>query len=160
MRYVTHIQNQLSVSWDNPMPKAPLHFIYRRYVILRTYITASVLMTILTALYEPSSIYYQIFTVTHIDHGFLWSLGIICILTSLDLIINDFLPDKYKLMIIYHNRHILYMMLALGMFSISAVITAVNGSTFYLGRLWIDGLMAAIVAILDIFARHKGSSWR
>lgn len=142
------------------MGKAPLDFIYRRYVILRAYITMSVLLSTLTAMNEPSSAYYQIFSITQIDHALLWPLIVVCGIAMIDLFVNDFLPNKYKLLVLYHKRHVFYMIFAFGMFSISAVITIVHGSTFYLARLWIDGFMAATVAILDIFARHKGHSWR
>lgn len=140
--------------------KAPLNIIYRRYVISRIYVTLSILFSALISIYEPTSIYHTILTATKLDHTVMFLLVGICCVAALDIFVNDVLPDKYKLLVAYNHRHLIYMLMALAMFSISGAITYIYGSTFYLARLWLDGIIATVVAILDIFARHRGTTWR
>lgn len=133
---------------------------HKRYLISRFYVAASVLLSCFVAMFETSSMYHTIFIDTKLDGTFIWGVVFICSLALVDVLINDVLPNKYEVLSLYNNRHIIYMTIALSMFAVSAAITYTYGSTFYLGRLWLDGLIAAVVAILDTFARHKGNSWR
>jgi hypothetical protein len=83
------------------------------------------------------------------------ALGI-CAIGVIDILINDLAPDKYIFRIAYDYRHLVYMMLSLISLSIAAGITLTSGSTIFLSGLWLDGIVAAFVAVLDIFARHRG----
>lgn len=133
---------------------------YNRYIISRIYVVLSILCSVFIGLNEEASLYYQIFDDTKMDHGILYPLIFICSIGIIDIFVNDFLPNKYKFRLAYENRHIVYMTLSLASFSISAAMVYTYGPTFHLARLWLDGTVAAVVAILDIFARHKGNSWR
>lgn len=133
---------------------------FNRYVIARVYVTISIFLSVLISLYDPISIQAKSIIYTGGNDFMLYAAIFICSLSVFDIIINDILPDKYIFKHAYENRHVIYMGLALISFSLSLGIIFTFGGVFQLGRLWLDGFVAAIVAVLDIFARHKGTSWR
>lgn len=134
--------------------KEPSSLLFRRYIVSRIYVTLSVLITILTLLFESSHIQNKI-----IIPDFLLYIALsVCLIGSIDILINDLAPDKYIFRTAYAYRHLVYMALSLISLSIAAGITLTSGGTIFLGRLWLDGMVAAFVAVLDIFARHRGSA--
>lgn len=142
--------------------KEPIQILYRRYVIARIYTILSMLTTLAITKFEPGSIYYQHFILNSGENTFvLLLIGAFTAIAVLDLIVNDLMPNKYKILILYNNRHLIYMSLALSMYGISAAIVLTDNVSIILLRLWLDGLMAAVVAVLDVFARHgKGMTWQ
>lgn len=78
----------------------------------------------------------------------------IYIFALLDIFINDILPENYHIKLLYNYRHIVYMILSIMIFCISAEYIHINGYTYDLIRLWLDGGMVAVVAISDIFIRY------
>jgi hypothetical protein len=130
--------------------KEPLYMFFRRYVIARIYIVLSVLITVCTLLKAPYALgaYIPPFLVV-------LAFGV-CMVAILDIIINDIAPDKYIFHSAYKYRHIVYMLISLISFSISAGAVLDSNGVLSVERLWLDGLVAAVVAVLDIFARHRG----
>lgn len=132
--------------------KEPVGLIFRRYIVSRIYVTLSILVTVLTLAFDPSTFHTQI----HLPNFLLVTALGICAIGVIDILINDLAPDKYIFRIAYDYRHLVYMMLSLISLSIAAGITLTSGSTIFLSGLWLDGIVAAFVAVLDIFARHRG----
>lgn len=133
---------------------------FNRYILARIYVTVSIFISVLTALFEPTSIHHLSVLLSDGSMILMYLAISVCGFAIVDIIVNDFMSDKYKLNITYNQRHIIYMCLSLISFSLSLGILFTFGGVFLLGRLWLDGFVAAIVAILDIFARHKGTTWR
>lgn len=143
--------------------KEPAGIIYRRYVIARLYVVLSIITTLIIAIFQPGSIYVNSIKqlVPEENMFVLGIVAIISIATILDIIVNDFMPNKYRIMFLYNKRHLFFMSLAMGMYSMAAEIILTEQSSFVLLRLWLDGFIAAIVAVLDIFARHgRGFLWQ
>lgn len=78
----------------------------------------------------------------------------ICLFAFFDIVINDILPDRFYIKILYNNRHIVYMFISLLIFCISAEYIHTIGYTYSLIRLWLDGCMVAVIAVSDIFIRY------
>jgi hypothetical protein len=138
-----------------------LGFMTRRYFIARVYVALSIFITVLSLVFEPTLNHTQATASAADLPAFLfWSAIGVCLVAILDAFGNDFLPDKYTFTIAYQYRHLVYMFLALITFSLSAGLIHVYGPSLLVGRLWLDGVVAALVAVLDLFARHRENSWR
>lgn len=136
--------------------------IYRRYVIARLYVVLSAMTTIFISMFEPKSINFYYLINGSIGGKIIIFCNIALVATALiDSIVNDFMGNKYKIMFLYHWRHLLYMAIAMGLYAQSAAIILTNHNTsFILARLWLDGFIAALIAVLDIFVRYnKDISW-
>lgn len=138
----------MSTTNDNKLP------LYERLVISRVYVALSILFSVLTMVFEPNTYYGHAATVTQIPSFLVLSALALCLLSVIDIVVNDFLSNKYKLSWLIDYRHLIYMGLALLCFSLSAGIIVVYGTTFFLGKLWLDGSIATIVAFLDILGRR------
>jgi hypothetical protein len=101
---------------------------------------------------------YRSAIATDAPRSWLYAALVVAILAIADIIVNDFMPNKFELNYAYDFRHIIYMLLALISLSFSVSIVVTFGTTFIVSRLWLDGLVAATVAFLDIFSRHGGDS--
>lgn len=158
MQTVTDTTNRRSVV-RTALVKEPSKILYRRYIIARLYVVLSIFITVLTMIFEPSSMHGRAAVITHAPTILSFITFGVCALALLDIIINDFAPDRFVFKPAYEYRHLIYMALALISFSISISIIEAFGTSLLLGRLWLDGIVASVVAILDIFARHRGTSW-
>ena len=138
--------------------KEPAQVIYRRYVISRIYVVLSILSTLIVFL--TSDIYSFSVINENFGQALIWFLVAVCLFAISDICINDILPENYNFMFLYRNRHIIYMILAIGMYGITAAIILSNGQAPIMIRMWLDGFFATTVAVLDIFARHRGTSWQ
>lgn len=138
--------------------KEPTEVIYRRYVISRIYVVLSILTTLL--IFLTSDMYSFAIIESDVGQTLLWCLVGVGLFAVSDICVNDILPDNYNLFWLYRNRHLIYMILAMGMYGITAAIILSNGSAVIMIRMWLDGFFATVVAVLDIFARHRGTSWQ
>lgn len=124
------------------------------YILTRLYVSLSLLFSLIFTLDNTSINNISI----SINNGSIYPVygGVfLCIIALLDIIINDFLPDSYKF---YHGseyRHLIYMGISLISFSISVPVINTFGVSALTGRNWLDGGIAAFIAVFDIFARHK-----
>lgn len=73
----------------------------------------------------------------------------------LDVLVNDFAPARYMLLAVYHQRHLLFMAIALGSAAISGVIAMSEGWTPMLLKYWLDAVAGCALAFLEMFARHR-----
>lgn len=128
--------------------------LHRQYFIVRMYVAISVLLSVFSIFFEITS------PQTELPWFMFLAAVVVCAFGIIDAFINDFLPNKYIFKHTYMYRHLIYMSMALISFSLSAGLLHEYGGSFLVGRLWLDGLIATIVAILDLFARHRENSWR
>lgn len=133
--------------------------LHRQYFIVRTYVAISILISVLSIVFEPSALHSFSTESTELPWFMFTSAIVVCGAALVDAFINDFLPNKYRLIQSYKYRHLIYMALSLNSFSLSAGLLHDYGGSFLIGRLWLDGLIATIVAVLDLFARHRENSW-
>lgn len=143
--------------------KEPVGIIYRRYVIARLYVVLSALTTLIVSIFEPRAINFYYLLNNSIDGKIVIFVSCAIVLAALiDTVVNDFMSDRYKIITLYNKRHLIYMAIAMAMYAQSAAIILTNHDTsLVLVRLWLDGFIAAMVAVLDIFARYgKGVAWQ
>lgn len=138
------------------MVKAIKNPTHHRYFLTRLYVAASVLITVLSVVFEPLSLNSQAAWSAKLPDTLFYPAIVVCVIALLDVFVNDILPSKYRFAHAYNFRHIIYMCMALISFSLSAGLLLTFGGSILVGRLWLDGSIASAVAILDIFARHKG----
>lgn len=139
----------------NQPKKEPIRLLTRKYLIARIYVGLSITIALLIALFDSSSNTYKALHLSAIQTSFFYGMLVIAILAVIDSVVNDFLPDKFVLIHTYNYRHIVLMALSLISFSISAAILYADPTSLLIIRFWLDGTIAAVCAILDIFARHK-----
>lgn len=140
--------------------KAPRVLLVRRYIVARLYVTLSVMITILASLFDIGSPQYVAMQLSDAPKWALFLALTLCATALTDILINDIAPDNFVIKYIYDKRHFIYMGLSLVSFSISIVILQTSGLATILCKLWLDGTVAALIAVLDIFARHRGIQWR
>lgn len=89
--------------------------------------------------------------------GFWCVLVLACLacLAVLDVIINDFLPDRFSLKLVKRNRHLIYMALGIGTASLGFVIQQTTGINSMHGLIFVNSFSAVVVAFLDLYARHR-----
>ena len=126
-----------------------------RYRIVRLYTSISVMLSVFSILFEPASIHSQVVGSAQLPMALFYSALVVGVIALLDIFINDILPNKYSFKQAYLYRHLVYMSLSLISFSLSAGLLITFGGSILVGRLWLDGAVAATVAVLDIFARHR-----
>ena len=130
-----------------------------RYWLTRLYLACSILSPLFITWLEPEAITHRLIN----ESGALgWymalALGIVCVVGIVDVIINDILPDRYQLLCAKRHRHLIYMAMSIGTFSMLYMYVAVGGHIRWLilpGA--VDGTVAAVVAVLDLFNRHRTS---
>ena len=123
--------------------------------ISRIYLSFSILMTVLMFVFDRSTLVGQSAVITNVPTFMADFALLVCFVSVIDIFVNDILPDKYVLSCSYNYRNIIYMSLSLISFSISIGMLSSMGMSFVIGRLWLDSLIAAIVAFLDIFERFR-----
>jgi hypothetical protein len=129
-----------------------------RYRIVRLYVTISIILSILSILFEPASIHAQVVGSANLPIALFYTALGVGFVALLDIFINDILPNKYSFKQAYLYRHLIYMSLSLISFSLSAGLLITFSGSILVGRLWLDGVVAATVAVLDIFARHRNKT--
>jgi hypothetical protein len=129
-----------------------------RYWITRLYVALSALTSILVSWLEPQALTHKLIDASG-RQG--WAvvaiLAAICLVAIADVIVNDLLPDQFKMVATKRHRHLIYIALAMGIFCTSYVFVAGDGSRFrpLVLPFWLDGFIAAAVAFLDLFQRHR-----
>lgn len=152
-RFVDSIESR----FVDKIVKEPALIMYRRYLIVRIYVVMSIFISVVTMLFDPSSVYGKAAIITDAPLIMLFSFLAITVIAIIDILINDIAPDKFVFKMAYNYRHITYMIMAIISFAISISIIESLGVFMILGRLWLDGCVAAVVAFLDIFTRHRGT---
>jgi hypothetical protein len=133
---------------------------FKTTLLTRIYVTLSVLFTTLTMTFDKNSLGWISLHFTNAPSIFMYLAIFLCSLSVFDIIVNDLMSDGYKLCMAFSYRHITYMSMGILSVSLSVGVISTFGSTFFVCKLWLDGIMAAVIAFLDIFERHgySGSS--
>ena len=131
-----------------------MYQIKNRLVIARIYVAVSMFLSVLVAMFEPTSVSFMSIQQTDAPPFLMYSALALCGIAMADVIVNDFAPDKYKFGWALNYRHLVYMGLAVLSFSLSVGIIAIFGNSLFLCRLWLDGTVATVVAFLDILGRR------
>lgn len=131
---------------DNTLP---------RYWLVRLYLALSLVILCVTALLQTGT---QLYRQVSADGGGLYviTLGAISLIGALDAIVNDMLPDRWRLPWARRHRHVIYMLMAIGSFSIAYMLIIGAGMlTGASAQLILNTLVATLIAFLDLFSRHR-----
>lgn len=121
----------------------------RLHVALSTFVIATITIT------EPLSLSSQIITRTGpLGWACVMTLAGLSLVCAADVVVNDLLPDKCVMPSALRWRHLLYMLLALGLVSITFVIASVIGFTTAFFIYWLDAVAAVFVAFATPFCRR------
>jgi len=128
-----------------------------RYWISRLYLALSTLATIGVIWLESDSLMHRLITQSGPAGWYLVGiLAFVAIVALADSIVNDLLPDRYRLKAAKRYRHLVYVAIAMGLASMSYVFLAVGGGWRpVVLPFWVDTMFAAMVAFLDLFQRHR-----
>ena len=131
--------------------------IHKRNLVSRIYVVVSILVTLILLLTTEQ---YKIDVIkSEVGLFLIWALLGVCSIATLDIFFNDILPRNYYLLWLYNKRHITYMVMAIGMYGITAAIILTNDQATIMIRMWLDGFFATMVAVLDVLSRHRGTPW-
>ena len=123
-------------------------------LLTRIYVSISIFLNVSAATIDHDSVLGTAVRETGAPSVMMWCAWVMCGLALIDIIINDFLPNKYCLKFVSEHRHVLYMVLGMISISLSVAVITFNPAPFLIGRLWLDGSVATIVAFLDIYVRR------
>ena len=124
------------------------------YWLARLMISVSVLFSCMFLIFGHDKLY----GVDKIANGAgfgIWVLLVVVLVSLADIVINDFLPRKFKFCFARKYRHLVFMALAMGVLSLVFLAVLRNGPSLAQALLSFQGIGAACVAVLDLFARHK-----
>lgn len=130
--------------------------VLRLAVLARLYLAVSVIYTQVAAMTAPATLLYQALAKS-VPFGVLgvWVLVAVASVAVLDVVVNDWMPDRFELPTAYAQRHLVYMGLAMGLASISFVLTKSNGWGVLQWRYLLDAAAAVAIAFNDLLARHR-----
>lgn len=129
-----------------------------RYWITRLYVALSVLLSLVVSWLETEALTHQLLN----DSGrqgwwIVAALAMVCLTAVADVIVNDLLPTRFSLPTAKRHRHLIYIALSIGVFCMSYVFIVGDGGWFrpLVLPFWLHGVIAAAVAFLDLFQRHR-----
>ncbi len=127
-----------------------------RYWLVRLYVALSVLANVLIICTEPQALAHRVVAMSG-SSGWLCvgALGLLACLALVDVVVNDLLPAHINLPFARRWRHLVYMLLALGLVSITGVIVSAVGMTTLLLAFWLDAAVSVAIAFFDLFSRHR-----
>lgn len=127
-----------------------------RYWLTRHYVAASTLVTLLIATLAPDSLNAKALNASGPPAWWVVSaLGLISLIVLFDSILNAVAP-RYAASLLRRHRHMLFMAMAVGQLCLGYAVIAYapNNATLML-RFSLDATVAASVAFLDLFSRHR-----
>lgn len=129
-----------------------------RYWITRMYVAASVLASVAVIWWEPHTLTHRL--ISQSGAAGWWLVALLAVVAGagiVDVIVNDILPDRFHLLCIKQRRHLLYIGLAMGEASLCFVFAMGEGGWWraLLLPFLLDAAVAALVAFLDLFQRHR-----
>lgn len=128
----------------------------QRYWLSRTYLALSTLVITSLGCFEPNTMFYMLIQQSG-DAGWycVFALACLAIIALVDVVINDLMPDCFCFPFVRDNRHLIYMLLSLGLMSTAMVVFKRSGLSVVDARLILDSIIAATIAFSDLFYRHK-----
>lgn len=129
-----------------------------RYWITRLYVALSTIVSCVIIAFEDESLVHRIITESGPTGMYcVLILALVAMIAAADVVINDLLPDAYQFEVAKRYRHLVYMALAMGLMSLCFVMTKAKGDwTQITLRYQLDAAVAATLAVLDLFSRHRG----
>lgn len=124
----------------------------------RLYIAAHIGVIALVACFGSETLLQRVIAASG-EAGF-WCVLVLAVLSGLavlDVLINDLLPDRFKLCKVKRYRHFLYIALALGVVSLGFVIARQVGVSTLHASILLAAAGATWLAFLDLYARHHES---
>ena len=131
-------------------------FTFQKMAVTRIYVVISVCLSLFAFAFDPMSRLGESAIFTQASFFWIFPAIVLSLFAILDLIINDIAPQRFYIKWLCSYRHLTYMFLSLLSFSLSVALTETYGASFLMGRLWLDGTIAALVAFLDIIERYRG----
>lgn len=127
-----------------------------KFWFARLYVTLHIGVIALVACFGEDTLLYK--TVKESGDAGFWcvlALAAVSFLGVLDVIINDLMPDRFKLSKVLRFRHILLMAMALGLMSLGSVIAKQAGISTLHASIFLAVGGACWLAFLDLYARHR-----
>ena len=126
-----------------------------RYWLSRLIVSLEVLFIVVgVSWFEPLSLTARALNATGpLGWVLLGVLGVCCLMTIADVIVNDLMPLRFVLRCVMRWRHLGFMGIALMLGMISVLIVVAQGFTVLLFAYWINAIFAAGLTFLDIFTR-------
>jgi hypothetical protein len=130
-----------------------------RYWLTRHYVAASTLVTFAIALAAPGSL--QALAIEAAGSVGWWVIGLLTVISVASLFeafVTAFVP-RLTCEWLRRRRHTLFMAMALGQLCLGyAVIVYAPASAALILRFALDATVAAMLAFLDLFARHRAAA--
>jgi uncharacterized membrane protein YhaH (DUF805 family) len=130
-----------------------------RYWLTRHYVAASTLTTYAIAAIAPGSLNAQ--AIDAAGEAGWWVLGILTLISLASLVeafVTAFVP-RLTCEWLRRRRHTLFMAMAMGQLCLGyAVIAYAPAASALILRFALDATVAALLAFLDLFARHKAAA--
>jgi len=146
----------LSASWGNEMNMGKQNH-WHAYTCVRLYLLMSMLFTVVSLFYD-STFGHHFFNeaISSSTTTILSSFFIVIAIGLYDTLTSDFRSlNKYVVDSISHNRHVIYMVLALFICLVTSaiVLTIKDLNSLSIARYFLDGVIATIIAGYDIFVK-------
>lgn len=140
------------------MTAAHVGFMRPRYWMLRMYVAMSASLTMWVIWSEPASLGHGIISRSGTAGWYcVTALAFVCALSLIDTLLNDMAHIHLRWECARRWRHWLYMMLALGLTSVAYVAVMAVGYTSLVLPLLLDAGVAVMVAVTDLFHRHRSA---
>ncbi|APW38455.1 hypothetical protein RD110_15640 [Rhodoferax koreense] len=129
-----------------------------RYWMTRLYVALSTLTGVYTMWTEPSALTHRLIEKSG-QQGWMLAAGLaaVAMVAIADVIVNDLMPERFRLVTAKNKRHLVYCFLALGILCMTYVFVSGDGGWYrpLVLPFWIDALFAVGVAFFDSFQRHR-----
>jgi hypothetical protein len=132
-----------------------------RYWVTRLYVALSSFASIVVIWNEPEALTHRLISQSGAPGWWLVGLlAVVAVAGIVDVVINDLLPDHYRLECAKRYRHLIYVALSMGLACMCFVFVAGSGGWFrsLVTPFLIDASFALFIAFLDLFQRHRGRS--
>jgi hypothetical protein len=128
----------------------------RRKWLARLIIALDLLANCAVMVWEEASLMHKIVQQAGpTGHFAVISLAVVAFMALTDVVVNDLLPDRYRLCYAIEHRHTIYALLSLGALSISFVVVKTHGVTPLLLHYGLVAGFALTIALFDIHDRVR-----
>lgn len=156
---VTQVESEHISNWGDVEQLGAHHIsTLPRYWMTRLYVALSAFATIVVIWWEPAALTHRLITQSGLPGWYLvGALAALALFGVIDVVVNDMLPDRFRIRCAKRYRHLIYIALATGLACMSYVFVAGDGGWFrpLVLPFWVDASFAALVAFLDLFQRHR-----
>lgn len=124
--------------------------------IARFYVSGSILITALMALFDPSA-WHRGSMVAQGWGGYaaMALLGAVAVFGILDVLINDWLPKRFSLVCTHRHRHVVYMLMSMGQTILVLVAAQAGDIRPGMARYVLDAVVSVMVAGYGVIDHYK-----